>query len=283
MAISAIIRCHEDSRVLKCIETLRQNQTAYEIVVVLTETSQKIAALLKNIPGVKIAWAPVGNLSKSSNLGIEASSYDKFAILDADIECSSGYLDILDRDLNHHLLVKPQIIFESQKRIEQTIAKLKEYVYQSGVFYCPGIAFRKELKNYIGGYYFDNNVCWTEDSEMDYRIKKAGLSIYYEEEGAVIHSSEGLRHDLKSAYKIGQGKYSQILYTNRDTNEENIRNTLKRLVNGETFRYFADLYRYSKSLRVVIYSAIWNLFYYLGYYMAKIAKRKTRLLSRIIK
>lgn len=274
MAISAIIRCHEDPRVLECIETLRENETVYEVVVVLTETSQKIAALLKNIPEVKIAWASVGNLSKSSNIGIEASSCDKFAILDADVRCSGGYLDILDRDLDHYLLVKPQIIFESQKKIEGIIAKLKEYVYQSGVFYCPGIAFRKELKNHIGGYYFDDNVWWTEDAEMNYRIKKAGLPIYHEKEAVVNHAPESFQHDLKSAYKIGQGKYSQVVHTGRDTYEENIRNTLKRILNGETFKNLWDLYKHSKSLGVLIYSLIWNLFYYFGYYEAKIIKKK---------
>ncbi len=266
MPVSAIIRCHEDPRVVRCAETLQENSGQHEIVVVLTETSLRVADLLKDVPNVKIVWAPVGNLSKSSNIGIDASANDKVVILDANLVCSPEYLDIIDSDLDAHPLVKTKITFKVRNLIEQIAATLRNYVYQSNVFYCPGVAFTHDLKNHIGGHFFNDNVWWTEDAEMNHRIQHAGIPIYYEDRAEIIHAPESIFHDLQSAHKIGQGKYSQVVYAGRDTFEESLSKTIARLLNGKIFKSLTDLYRYSKSPSVVAYSILWNMLYYLGYY-----------------
>lgn len=268
MSVSAVIHCHQDERIARCIDDLHHNDGDHEIIAVLTETSQNVQRVIDGT-GAKIVWAPVGNLSRSTNLGIEASTHDHIAILDSDVRCSDGYLDVVDRALDEHMLVKTNIVFEHRNLLEKIVAELRAYVYAQDVFYCPAIALRKELKNSIGGYFFNDQVWWTEDAEINHRIKKAGLPLHREPNATVIHDPVSMGYDLKSAYKIGRGKFSQVLFARRDTFEENITNIAKRLLSGESLAEFVKIGR-EKSLLTAGYSVIWQLVYHLGYHREKI-------------
>ena len=268
MPISAVIRCHEDPEIKECISSLLNCDQSHEIVAVLTETSRQIGDLIKKMPQTKIVWAPVGNLSVSSNLGIESSSNDRVVILDSDLTFSNRYLDVIDTALDNNALVKSAITFQSTNYLEHIIGTLRQSVYDSGVFYCPGVAFRKDVKEKIGDHFFNDRVWWTEDAELNFRIKMAGIPIYYEPNALVIHQPVGIKHDLNAAYKIGQGKYSQVLYAQRKTYEEGLLNTARRIISGKTINSMVDLYKRTNSLGIVSYDAIWSFLYYTGYYKA---------------
>lgn len=268
MSVSAIIRCHQDERILRCIDDLKQCEGNHEIVAVLTETSDRLRSVL-NGTAVTTALAPVGNLSKSTNIGIEASKHDRVVILDSDLRCSEGYLDIVDNALEQHPLVKTAIRFEHRKFLERLVAEYRDYIHSLDLFYCPGAAFHKSLKDQIGGHYFNDAVWWTEDAEMNFRVKKTGLPIHREQSAILTHDAESMLYDLKGAYKIGRGKFSQVLHANRDTYEENIGSTLQRVVTGESLSRFIDLAK-KKSFPTALYSILWQGMYYLGYYRERI-------------
>jgi len=270
MSVSAIIRCHQDERILRCINDLRQSNGYHEIVAVLTETSDNIRSLLHSTD-ITMVTAPVGNLSRSTNIGIAVSRNDRLVILDSDLRCSEGYLDVVDQALDSHPLVKTAIRFEHRTNLERMVAEYRDFIHSPDLFYCPGAAFQKSLKNHIGGHFFNDNVWWTEDSEMSFRVKKAGLPIYREKGAVLTHDPESMPYDLKGAHKIGRGKYSQVLYTNRDTFEENIGNVFRRLLSGESAAQFLRLAR-EKSLSTALYSIVWQAMYYSGYYRARIAR-----------
>ncbi|MFH0770778.1 MAG: glycosyltransferase [Candidatus Peregrinibacteria bacterium] len=268
MSVSAVIHCHRDERIVNCIDDLRRNHGNHEVVAVLTETSQNVQRLIEGRK-VKIAWAPVGNLSRSTNIGIAASTHDHIAILDSDVRCSDGYLDIVDRDLEKHMLIRTHMDFQHRNVLESLVAELRSYVYSKNVFYCPAIAFRKELKDHIGGYFFNDQVWWTEDAEIDHRIQKAGLPIHREPDAVVTHDPESISHDLRGAYKIGRGKFAQVLYANRDTFEEKVGNVLKHILSGESVVALLELAR-QKSVSTALYSVVWQTIYLLGYHRERI-------------
>lgn len=276
MTISAIIRCHEDPRVLDCIKSMEANEVDYEVVVALTETSHAVAELLRDVPKVCTVPAPVGNLSASSNIGIAVSQHDKVVLLDADLICDPGYLDALDAALEEHMLVRSNIQFAHYTPSQRLVAELRDYVYSTGVFYCPGAAFRKELSRHIGGHFFNDSVWWTEDAELNFRIEKAGLNSHLAEDAVVTHLPERLGKDLRGAHKIGMGKHSQVLFANRDTFEEGVLNTAKRLFSGKTLKDIAAIHRHTGSISTVAYSLVWTYMYYMGYYRSLIGNKLKR-------
>lgn len=270
MSISAVFRCHEDSRIFDCIADLESNDCEHEVVAVVTETSQDVAEKLGLVPNCTVVTAPVGNLSRSSNMGIAASRYDRYVMLDCDLSIGPRYLDIIDKALDDNVLVKSRINFGFSNFPERLVAELRTYVHQQDLAYCPGLAFRHDLADKIDGHFFNDRVWWTEDAELNFRIKRAGIPLFRADNAVLCHDPEGWRHDLSGAYKIGRGKHSQVVHAGRDTFEENAMNVLRRLLSGEQFKQLLELAQ-KASPETAIYSMVWDLFYYLGYYRERIA------------
>jgi glycosyltransferase involved in cell wall biosynthesis len=273
MAISAIIRCHLDDRVCDLVEALRGPGLEYEIVVVLTEASDALRDRLLGRDRVKVCRAPAGNLSMSTNMGIEASRYDRVVILDADVRCSPDYLRHMDNALDRSALVRSDIEFAHSGFGSRLVADLRHYVYHSGVFFCPGAAFRKDIKPLVGGRFFNDRVWWTEDADLNYRIKQAGLRHRFEPAARLVHAPVSVTYDLRGAVKIGAGKFSQVLYADRRSFEESPRAVLGRLLSGRTARQLADIAR-SKGVFVAVYFVLFSFAYYYGYYRALFAARR---------
>lgn len=68
------------------------------------------------------------------------------------------------------------------------------------------MAFRKNIVDQIDGYYFDEQINWTEDYDFDARVRKANLSIGYDDSARVVHPALSLYGDLKSSYNYGKGQ-----------------------------------------------------------------------------
>lgn len=247
----------------------------YEVVVALTECSHQTAELLKGIDKVRVVPAPLNNLSASSCIGIEATQYDKVVLLDADVKCAPGYLQALDSALNDNALVRSNIQFDHNSWATRIVAEMRTYVYASGVFYCPGAALQKGVREKIGGHFFNDAVWWTEDAEMNFRIKNAGIPVHFAEDAVLRHAPEPMLRDLRGAQKIGRGKYSQVQYAGRDTFEEGVWNTLQRVLTGESFKRLADIAQ-QKGPDVAVYNLGWNFMYYLGYYRSLLENSLTK-------
>jgi len=175
----------------------------------------------------------------------------------------------VDRDLNDHLLVKTRINFPWNDRRGKMVAQLRDYTHRQNLFYCPGIAFRKELKNLIGGHFFNDQVWWSDDAEMNHRIQKAGLPFYREEGVSLTHDPESMQHDLRGADKLGRGKFAQVMHAGRDTYEEHIIPLLKRMLSGESAANILKIAQ-QESIPTALYSILWQAVYLYGYHREKI-------------
>jgi cellulose synthase/poly-beta-1,6-N-acetylglucosamine synthase-like glycosyltransferase len=131
------------------------------------------------------------------------------------------------------------------------------------------MGFRRELKDYVGGYYFNENVYWTEDAELTFRIHKTTLSIKRREDAIVVHDPESLPYDLKGAFKIGSGKFSQLVHAGRSWQEESIVTGFKHLLGGKTLRECVQIAQ-TKSVATAIYALIWKVFYYAGHWYKRL-------------
>jgi GT2 family glycosyltransferase len=63
----------------------------------------------------------------------------------------------------------------------------------------------KLILNNIGGYAFNKKLIWREDSDLDNRIRVAGINIIHVPCGVIYHHVISLKTDLRSTFRYGVG------------------------------------------------------------------------------
>lgn len=74
------------------------------------------------------------------------------------------------------------------------------------------MAFNKAILAKVNGYYFDENLSWTEDYDFDIRVKSANLKILYDDKARIIHPELSIKQDLKSSFNYGVGHARGVLH-----------------------------------------------------------------------
>lgn len=258
MKLSVVIKCSNDERVFSCLKSIDE-----DIEVFITMTPNKRLENIFEKMGIRYCITPKGNLSITSNAGIRMTTHDKFILMDSDSVFEKGCIRKIYEKLKANLVVKPRIIFLAKRdsTLSQILASGRDFENRKElVAYTPGLGLRKELAKYIGGYFFQERVRWSEDSELDNRIKKAKIPIYNLPEAVVYHDAVTLKHELRGAFQFGAGKRQAVVFSG----EERV-NLLKNFVQGRQPRYACDLFKEKGGL-TVLYMITWKFFYYLGYY-----------------
>ncbi|MFT4311861.1 MAG: glycosyltransferase family 2 protein [Candidatus Woesearchaeota archaeon] len=207
MKLSIIIRVKDDLRVARCLDSIDED---VEVVVVLNTPSKEVIELLKkyNVVTTKINN---NNLAKAHNRGIEVSKYEFVLLMDSDCVFKKGTINKLYQGLKSADLSKGRVLFNHSSFISKTIALSREYhVTDIENAYSPPLAFKKGIDKYIGKYYFDEDIFWTEDHEFDQRVKKAKLKINYNKKAIIYHDELSITSDLRSAHNYGSGYFEGI-------------------------------------------------------------------------
>lgn len=265
MKLSVIIKCSNDERIFRCLKSIDE-----EVEIIIAMTPNKRLERIFSKMKIKHCITPRGNLSVTSNAGIEMATHDVFILMDSDSVFEKGCLRQIYEKLRTNLVVKPKIIFLARKGslLSQILASGRDYENRKElVAYTPGLGLSKKLARHIGGYFFQEKVCWSEDSELDNRIKKAKIPIYDLSEATLYHDPVTLKHELRGAFQFGVGKRQAVIFSH----EEGV-NFLKSMLSGGKFKYICDLSR-TKGGLTVLYMTVWKFFYYLGYYYQTITNR----------
>lgn len=258
MKLSIIIKCSDDERIFRCLKSIDED---VEVVVAMTP-NKKLENRFKQM-GIKYCITPKGNLSVTSNAGIRLATHDKFIIMDSDSVFKKRCIRKLNEKLESNLVVRPRIVFLMQKNslLSQVLANGRDFENRKElVAYTPGLGLRKELTKHIGRFFFQEKVCWSEDSELDNRIKEAKIPICEVPEAVVYHDPVTLRHELRGAFQFGVGKRQAVVFSG----EEGV-SLLKNFLQGNQLKYGLALFR-EKGILTVLYMVVWKFFYNLGYY-----------------
>ena len=203
MDISIVINCSDDFHVFRTIKSIDED---VEIIVSLTANQEIQRRLTKlNIP---FAVTPKGSQSVTTNAGIKLVSFEKFILMDSDCYFEPGFIRSVFCNLDRFLIVNGNIIFDSHNSwLSKAISECKKFddTYD-GLVHKPGLGLRKSLLPKIGGYWFDELLKWAEDSELSYRIEKAGVSIF-NEKSSIHHLPTTYKHNLSSCFLYGTGDY----------------------------------------------------------------------------
>lgn len=193
---------------------------------------------------------PKKNAAITTNSGLNLVKTQKVIVTDCDTIFEENCITLLDKALDKYDVVKPSLIFQTNKNIlSKLAANLRTYFNElEGKMYTPGVSFKKSIKNRIGGYFFDEKVSWIEDSEFSNRIKKNRLKTSLVKEAKLIHPPVSMKHDLADALLMGAKKYKNL--------------SLKDLLIKRVKKY--DEVLRSFGLTTFIYCLVWYALFDLG-------------------
>lgn len=206
--LTIVIPCSTDTKIKYCIQSIYETcKNDVEIVVSLNKASRDVKEILHDFLKVRICEIQEANLSTAYNNGIKHASRNNILLMDSDCIFSKNTIKLLYTGLEYEKFSKGLVIFRSNSLISKIISKVREYTTTDFISaYSPPLVFSKDIKNLIGGYYFHEQVPWSEDSEFNYRIQQAGLRIHYNPKAVIYHAPISIIQDIRSGFKYGRGK-----------------------------------------------------------------------------
>lgn len=253
--ISIIICVVDDLRIDKMLKSINEN---CEVVIVLNGATKEVKEIVNsyknnNIFQLKVIEIPERNLSKARNVGAKEAKYDKLIFYDSDCELVGKAIDLYDKKLDKYMLVDGSVKFKSETFQSKIVSVLRSFGLP-GCALCPSIGINKKIVDKIG-YYFDEDIKWIEDSELNIRVKRAGIKVGIIDELTCIHDNLSFKSDLRSAFRYGTGvKIAAMkgLHKKKPTANWNL-----------------IIPCFKKNFFSGIYCIIWNIIYCLGYYLIK--------------
>lgn len=263
---TVVIASSEDPSVFNCIDSVN-NEASIAVALTPDESIESRLCQLK-IPHIVV---PRGNLGLTFNAGIDLAKTNKVIIMTDDATFNSGAIDKLEEGLEEFDACKARILFQYDNvhSVTKIIADARDSINSvPNRVFTPGLALKKDIKEKLGGHFFDERVLWAEDSELSYRFKQKGLSFGYIKDATINHPAVSLSHDLKGAFLIGLSKRRAVDLGLRK-GDENVIPTLQRFFSGETFDRKATVFQ-QKGMKTLVYMIIWDCFYNLGYNLRRL-------------
>ena len=204
--LSLVICVADDIRIKNTLDTI---DVYCEVIVVLNGATNEVFEIVSKYKNtekfeLKILKIPERNLSKSRNYGIEQAKNKKVVFYDSDCIISPNALMRFYEKLDNYFLVDGKVFFKKDFYSSKVISYTRE-MGLPGYALCPAIGINKDIKPMIGNYFFDDDIQWIEDSELNIRAKKARIEVGIIDEVTCIHDNLTFKQDLKSAYRYGCG------------------------------------------------------------------------------
>lgn len=264
--ITVVIASSEDEAVFNCIDSVRDEA---RIAVSLTPYTP-IETRLSNM-SIPFVVVPRGNLGVTFNAGIELATTNKVIVMTDDAMFKPGAIEKLAEGLEQYDACKARLSFQYDDAhpLSAVVASARDFINSSPTrVFTPGLALRKDIRDQMGGHFFNEQVRWAEDSEFSYRFHNNGLSFGYIKDAVVTHPAVSLRHDLRGAFLIGLSKRRAVDLGLRKGDEDLIP-TLKRMFSGETFGRKSRLFR-EKGASTLLYMLVWDSAYNIGYNLRRL-------------
>ena len=252
LKLSIVICVADDVRITKLFDSINYY---CEVVVVLNGASDVVRHLIdtydyENKFSLKVISINEKNLSKARNIGTKEAKYSKVVYYDSDTVIVGDALKIYSDYLEKYLIVDVKVKYLSDS-FQSNIISFMRQLGLPGYALCPSMGINKKILSLVGNYYFDEDIKWIEDSELNFRVFKANIDIGFIDEITCIHDNLTFKQDLKSGFRYGTGAKAAV--------RKGLRKPGKR---GNWF-LLKDCFKFSFSTGV--YCFIWNIFKCIGY------------------
>lgn len=253
LKITLVICVCDDIRIINTLNSINYD---IEVILVLNGSPKEFIKTIKKYQkksdlNIKIIEIEEKNLSKARNIGTINAKYKKVVFYDSDTIIVGNALELYDEYLDEYLLVDGRVLFKNDNFQSKVISVLRS-MGLPGYALCPSIGINKKIKKYIK-YYFDEDIKWIEDSELNIRAKKHNIEVGIIDELTCIHDNLTFKQDLKSAFRYGTGVKTAArknLHKKRPTANWNL-----------------IIPCFKENIFSGIYCIIWNLVYCVGYYI----------------
>jgi hypothetical protein len=249
--ISILIRCSDDYRVLDCIASIKSTSPKSPIIVSMTPNKRLQESIIS--VGVTYCIVPKHNAAITNNKGLELVKTDKVIITDADTLFEKEAINLLDKALGKYDVVKPRLVFRPETNFSyfSPVANLRTFFNDNDKkMYIPGLAFNLSIKSKIGGYFFDEQIPWGEDSDFSDRVERRGLKTKVIEASILYHPSVDMLHDLADAFLIGLKKKDKEF--------------INKNIISKRIKFFKKLASKGYGFPTLVYGFVWYLFFDLG-------------------
>lgn len=253
LKITLVICVCDDIRIIDALNSINYD---IEVILVLNGSPKEFTKNIKKYKkksdlNIKIIEIEEKNLSKARNIGTIKAKYNKVVFYDSDTIIVGNALELYDKYLDKYLLVDGKVLFKNDNFQSKIISVLRSMGLPEYAL-CPSIGINKKIKKYIK-YYFDEDIKWIEDSELNIRAKKQNIEVGIIDELTCIHDNLTFKQDLKSAFRYGTGVKTAArknLHKKRPTANWNL-----------------IIPCFKENIFSGIYCIIWNLVYCVGYYI----------------
>lgn len=251
--ISVVICVADDIRIKDMLDSINNY---CEVLVVLNGATKNVKKIIEEykkttryiLNSVEIDER---NLGKARNIGMLKSKYNKVLFYDSDCIMTKSALENYDKYLDKYLIVDGKVKFRDDF-FQSKIISIQRSMGLEGYALCPSIGINKKLKKYIE-YYFDEDIKWIEDSELNIRIRKQKIDVGIIEELTCIHDNLTFKQDLKSAFRYGVGVK---LAANKDLHKKR-----------PTANWNLIIPCMKKNIFSGVYCLVWNSVYCIGYFI----------------
>lgn len=257
MDLTILIAVANDLRIEQCIQSIDED---CEILVIANGPTQEVMKLLQKLQEEKqklrIVTIDERNLSKARDVGMHAATYPKVILMDSDCVFSAGTIRKFYDALEDEMIVNGKINFMSNGWESNIVKQAREYLNDptnTGFAFAPGLGLRKELIDYVYGYYFDHQIKWVEDAELNVRIRKSKVRVFPLPTAEINHVPLKIKQDLRAAFYYGTGKRIGV--------KKGIMSGV-----GAFWHEVPDVAR-KKGIQTAIFMVVWNLLYTSGYYL----------------
>ena len=211
--ISIIIPCKDDPEILDCIHSIDYHNA--EISIVLNGTPDDFYEWLSGeVQGdarVAMHRLPRPNLAWALEFGTQHAKHDLIVYMDSDCRFEKGalqaFVDTAERYDVAMNVFKGDVIFEEGRSYLSRVISESRTHHTAEVLtaYKPPLMISKQILQKIGGYAFNIKLIWREDSDLDNRIRNAGIAIVHVPQGVIYHHTISLKTDLRSTFRYGIG------------------------------------------------------------------------------
>ncbi|WP_306359808.1 glycosyltransferase [Nocardia sp. CC227C] len=280
LPVSVIVPAADDPRIAECIRSIDES---VELVIVFNKPTTLVREAVRRATGrfhrLLTTEIEERNLGKAYNAGITVSTYPVVILMDSDCIFSPGTIMRLYKGTTMAPMCKGSVRFLHRGWTSRVIAMSREY-HTADVknAYSPPLAFRKDIREMIGGYYFDNEIHWCEDHEFDQRVAHAQVEIRFDSQAIVEHPPLSILQDLRSSFRYGMGYRVGIqkgiilggwIYGGRRSLRESLAIDFARL--GASPAYLLIVSR-KKSMLTALYMLAWMVAFASGYYFQMMTK-----------
>lgn len=198
--ISIVIRCCNDPRVFRCIDSIDE---ACDVVLALTPNTEIERGVQAR--GLPMSLSAPGNPAATTLAALPLCRYQTVMLVDSDCVLVPGAIRRLVEIARKADIVRPRVEFEAigWSSYLTRLARDFQYTYR-GHIYEPGLVLRLDrVLPVVGGYLFTEWAPFTPDGEFDDRAREVDLRVATDPETTLVHAALPFHRHLHSHWRYG--------------------------------------------------------------------------------